>query len=275
MYFSMDEIGIENSEKIKTICSESDRWEFIFNVAETYGFEGIHITPSLYKTFNLDLRKIPDYFSKLKLTFHFGGIYRVVLENDYENLCANFSECFEIAVKHNMHDISIHPPFINKLTLKEKEVSLKYLCRFMDKWLKTAIKEGISLSLESHVSGEFFQFNGLGEYTKFVNAYPELGVLIDIAHNYYDGYSEDEIIQLLPNINVKGMHVSDAIHGVVFDEAELRNRTHLAVGTGGIDFPKILNAFNQIPNIYSVLEIKSNNEGLAKSLDVLIGISKG
>ena len=43
MYFSMDEIGFENTEKIKSIASEADRWQFIYNVAKSYGFGGIFI----------------------------------------------------------------------------------------------------------------------------------------------------------------------------------------------------------------------------------------
>ena len=37
----MDEIGIENAEKIKLIDSESARWQFIYDTAKEYGFEGI------------------------------------------------------------------------------------------------------------------------------------------------------------------------------------------------------------------------------------------
>jgi hypothetical protein len=55
MYFAMDEIGFENTETIKTIASEIDRWRFIYNTTQIYGFDGIHITPSLYKKFRLDM----------------------------------------------------------------------------------------------------------------------------------------------------------------------------------------------------------------------------
>lgn len=50
MYFAMDEIGLENTEKIKLIDNESKRWKFIYEVAKEYGFNGIHFTPSLYNT---------------------------------------------------------------------------------------------------------------------------------------------------------------------------------------------------------------------------------
>ncbi len=52
MYFSMDEIGFENTEKIKILETESLKWKFIYDVAKEYGFDGIHFTPSLYKELN-------------------------------------------------------------------------------------------------------------------------------------------------------------------------------------------------------------------------------
>ncbi len=44
MYFAMDEIGFENSEWIKTIAAESDKWQFIYDTAQAYGFDGIHLS---------------------------------------------------------------------------------------------------------------------------------------------------------------------------------------------------------------------------------------
>lgn len=40
MYFSMDEIGFENTEKIRLIQNESMRWKFIYEIAKEYGFKG-------------------------------------------------------------------------------------------------------------------------------------------------------------------------------------------------------------------------------------------
>ena len=85
MYYAMDEIGIENAQIIKTITSEPDRWRFIYDTAKTYGFDGVHFTPSLYKRFNLDLNNIPDYFQDFKLTFHLGGMY-IVPQNNFDEL---------------------------------------------------------------------------------------------------------------------------------------------------------------------------------------------
>lgn len=265
MYFAMDEIGFENSEKIKMIDSESDRWKFIYDIAKTYGFEGIHITPSLYKSFSLDLNNLPDYFHDFKLTFHFGGVQKITSENEYEVFDKELENGFKIALKHNMHDISIHPPFIYESTQTEKDICLEFFHKVISKWLKIAVQNGISLSLETHVSGEFYLFNGLNEYVKFIDIYPDLGILIDISHNYYDKYSEEEIIHILETKNIKGLHISDALQDVDFEKG-----THLPIGKGTVNFSRLLHYFDKIPNIFGALEIKADNEGVSKSVKKLI-----
>lgn len=264
MYFAMDEIGFENAEEIKKISSEPDRWQFIYNTAAAFGFEGVHFTPSLYETLCLDLGNIPDYFQDFKLTFHLGGLHKITSKSHLDAFNRGLEAAFAIAAKHNMHDISIHPPDTYELAAHEKEICLEFFRKALEKWLKTAIEMGISFSLETHVSGEFFLFNGLVEYTEFVKDYPGLGILIDISHNFYDRYTEDEIIGLLDGKHVKGLHISDALQGVDFVKG-----THLAVGKGKVDFGKILNVFGKIPNLFCPLEIKASNEDIANSLKIL------
>ena len=267
MYYAMDEIGIENAQIIKTITSEPDRWRFIYDTAKTYGFDGIHFTPSLYRSFNLDLNNIPSYFRDFLLTFHFGGM-PLNTESEYETFDRDFSNAFEIARKHKMQDISVHPPGAYNLTTMERDLTLKLLSRAVDKWLKLLMDNGISLSLETHVAGEWFVFSGLYEYGEFVDKYPELGVLIDISHNYYNPqYSEDDIVNILGNRNVKGLHISDALRSAEFEAG-----THLPVGDGTINFPKLLKGFEKFDNLYGALEIKSNNVGIEKSLKKLRNI---
>ena len=265
MYFSMDEIGFENTDKIKSISSEADRWKFVYDAAKSYGFEGVHFTPSLYsKDFRLDLENIPSYFQDFKLTLHFGGLYKITSESSYESFETALAKGFETAKRNNMHDISLHPPDIYEISPAEKSLCYELFRRAIDKWLGIALKNGISLSLETHVTGKYFLFSGLAEYTDFIGEYPELGVLIDISHNFHDGYFEDEIIHHLADKNIKGLHISDALQG-----AELKEGTHLAIGSGTVDFSKLLKCFSHIPNLYSALEIKASNEGVAESLRTL------
>ena len=122
------------------------------------------------------------------------------------------------------------------------------------------MQNNISLSLETHVF-KLFLLNGLNEFTKFIDIYPDLGVLIDISHNYYDNYTEDNIINILGNKNIKGLHISDALQDVDFKKG-----THLAIGNGTVNFAKLLKYFDKIPNLYGALEIKSNNDDINRSL---------
>ena len=265
MYFAMDEIGFENTEKIKSMKTEAERWQFIYNTAKLYGFEGVHFTPSLYgKDFELDLNNIPNYFQDFKLTLHFGGLHKFFTEESFNSFEADLSQGFEIAIRNNMHDISLHPPDIYGISQDEKKLCLEFFHKAIDKWLGVAIKSNISLSLETHVSGKYFLFDGLEEYVKFIDNYPNLGVLIDVSHNYYDGYSEDDIISHLSNKNVKCLHISDALQGADFSAG-----THLAMGSGSINFTKILKGFAHIPNLCSVLEIKATNDDISRSLNML------
>ena len=231
-----------------------------------YGFDGIHLTPSLYsKDFGLDLNHIPSYFQDFKLTLHFGDIHKIISDADYNAFDVALAQGFEIAMKNNMHDISLHPPDIYGISLDEKKLCLQLFHKTIDKWLDVALKSNITLSLETHVSGNYFLLDGLSEYLKFIDDYPQLGVLIDVSHNFYDGYSEDEIINSLADKNVKCLHLSDALQG-----ADFREGTHLAIGSGSVDFTKILKGFSHIPDLYCALEIKASNNDLARSLQQLI-----
>jgi len=92
--------------------------------------------------------------------------------------------------------------------------------------LPIVIKNGISLSLETHVAGDYFLFNGLSEFAAFTDRYPDLGILIDISHNYYNPqYSEEDIINILSGKNVKCLHISDALRSADFEDG-----THRAGG---------------------------------------------
>jgi sugar phosphate isomerase/epimerase len=110
-------------------------------------------------------------------------------------------------------------------------------------------------------------FDGLYEYARFVDKHPDLGVLIDISHNYYDKFSEDDVINILGNKNIKGFHLSDALQDVDF-----RKGTHLAIGDGTIDFSKLLNYFKKFPDLYCALELRASNEGVNQSIKNLKNI---
>jgi len=273
MYFALKCLGNENEEKIIGIASEPDRWKFIYDAAKDYGFDGIHIGSNvgvdLYvEEYKLDLNNIPDYFEDLKLTLHLGGHDKFTCEKDCGLFDKKLENAFKAAVKHKMHDISIHPPVApieaKGFSPDERKTSEEYFDKTITAWEKEALRSNISLSLESHDYGKYFLFDGLHEYARFIDRHPDLGVLIDITHNYYSKYSEDDIINILGDKNVKGLHISDGMRNV-----DIRKGTHLAIGNGTINFSKLLNHFKYIPNLYGAFEIAADNAGIAGSLQIL------
>jgi len=65
----------------------------------------------------------------------------------------------------------------------------------------------------------------------FADKHQDLGILLDISHNYFDNYSEDGIVKFLGCRNFKALHISDALQNV-----DIKKGTHLAIGYGSIDF---------------------------------------
>ena len=273
MYFALKCLGNENEEKIKNIASEADRWKFLYDIAKTYDFEGIHIGSNvgvdLYvEEYKLDLDNIPDYFEDLKLTLHLGGHDKFTCEKDCGIFDKKLESAFKVAIKHKMHDISLHPPTapieVKGFSSDERKISEEYFDKVITTWIKEALRSNISLSLESHDYGKYFLFDGLYEYARFIDKHPDLGVLIDITHNYYSNYWEDDIINIVGRKNVKGLHISDAIRNI-----DIRKGTHLEIGAGTIDFSKLLTHFKDIPNLYGALEIVADNEEIDKSVKCL------
>jgi len=263
MYFSMKSIGFENEEKIKTIKAETDRWQFLYDISKDYGFEGIQFDAVDTVGYGLELNNLPEYFEEFKLTFHFGGHYKIMSQREYDIFNKDLGESFETALKHKMHDISLHPPIdaINGFTIKERKICEEWFDKAMTKLVKETLRSNISLSLESHDYGGAFLFDGLREYARFIDKHPNLGVLIDISHNYYDKFSEDDIINILGDKNITGLHISDSLQNV-----EVRKGTHLVIGEGTINFEKLLGYFGKIPNLCGALELIGNNEGIDRSL---------
>jgi sugar phosphate isomerase/epimerase len=264
MYFSMKSIGFENEEKIKTIKTELDRWQFLYDIAKNYGFEGIQIDAVDTAGWGLDLNNIPEYFEELKLTFHFGGHYKIMSQHEYDIFNRDLSDNLETALKYKMHDISIHPLVSgngNGFTAEEKKICGEWFDKAMTKWVKETLLSNISFSVESHVYGGYFLFDGLHEYANFVGRHPNLGALIDISHNYHMNFSEDDIIHILGDKNVTGLHISDALQNV-----DVKKGTHLAIGEGTMDFEKLLKYFGKISNLCGALELIANNDGIDRSL---------
>jgi sugar phosphate isomerase/epimerase len=265
MIFSMDEIGYENNERIIELKSEAEKWALIFDIARTYGFKGIHITPSLYESFGLHVDRIPLEISEFHLSYHLGGHYNILTEDDCSKFETLLSNSFDIVERHKMKDISLHPPVISGYTSEEKIKSGVLFSNILRKWSAYAKEKNFTLSLETHLYEPYFLFGTLSQYKEFYDTVEDMGILIDISHNFFSGYDEQEVLDTFQGDRVTALHISDAIR---LKDEDLKLGTHLAIGDGNIGFQTILSYFNN-SDVFAVLEIKSTNAKLKDSLDRL------
>ncbi|MDR0928597.1 MAG: sugar phosphate isomerase/epimerase [Oscillospiraceae bacterium] len=265
MIFSMDEIGFENAEKIIAMRRDAEKWAFLLDTARTYGFTGIHITPSLYASFGLSVEAIPSDVDAFHLSYHLGGLYRILSADDYAKFEALLDRSFAIAERHKMRDVSLHPPVIEGFTAEEKLKSSDLFAKILRKWAASAKEQGFTLSLETHLYEPYFLFGALAEYKAFYDEQADMGILIDISHNYFSGYGEQDIIDMFQGDRVVALHVSDAVQRA---DGDVKRGTHLPIGNGQIDFQKMLPHYNS-PDMFAVLEIKATNAQLQDSLNRL------
>jgi sugar phosphate isomerase/epimerase len=265
MYLAMDDLGDDNIEKIMRINNEMDKWKLISDSANRYGFSGIQINPSDYsKRLGLSLNRIPGFIDKFRLTYHIGGVATLESEEDYKNLNNHILEALNISAEYGVEDVSFHPPFISDDADTIRDRSKRYLSRLIESWIPKFIDKNITLSLETHVTSKYFVFKGLRDYSNFVSNFKDLGVLIDISHNFYDKYSVDEILNTLSGLNITGLHLSDAI-----PDAEFNTGTHLPIGKGEVNFRKIVEYFNNKPNVYGALEIRGSSTEILESVNII------
>jgi len=265
MYLAMDDFGDDYVEKITRINSEMDKWKLVSDIADKYGFTGIQINPSDYsKRLGLSLNQIPSFINKYRLTYHIGGIATLESEEDYKNLDNHISEALDISAECGAEDVSFHPPIISDGTEIIRDKSKSYLSRLIESWIPKFIDKNITLSLETHVTSKYFVFKGLRDYSQFVSNFEGLGVLIDVSHNFYDKYSVDEILNTLSILKITGLHLSDAA-----PDAEFKTGTHLPIGKGDVNFQKVIEHFNNKPNVYGALEIKGSSTEILESVNIL------
>lgn len=265
VYFAMDEIGLDNVSRLRLIDDKDEVWSEIARIAAGYGFEGVQFTSSLYEgKLGLSLRQIPEIFRRYRLTFHIAGIRPLASDRDEAELEALLQESLEIASENGMEDVSLHPPRLASAGDGDRQSVRATFRRVLKKWMPRYVDQGITLSLESHSGGKFFVFDGLSEFSAFVDEMPGLGVLADLSHLWNDGNGVDDIMLALKDRRVTGLHLSDALARV-----EVTKGTHLAVGEGEVDFSRILPQYSIDDSVYGVLEVKAESCQIKHSLDML------
>ena len=265
MYFAMDEIGLDNVSRLCLMDDKNRVWSEVDRIAAEFGYEGVQFTSSLYeRKLGLSLEQIPDMFRRYRLTLHIAGIRPLASDRDVAELEGLLQGSLEIASQNGMEDVSLHLPRLADANDGGRQPVRAVFMSILKKWTPRYVDQGITLSLESHSGGKFFVFDGLSEFSAFVNEVPGLGVLADISHLWNDGNGLGDIVLMLKGRRVTGLHLSDALARV-----EVTKGTHLCVGEGEVDFSQILPLYSGDDSVYGVLEVKAESRQIKQSLEML------
>lgn len=264
MYFAMGDIGFDKLEKLMALSHESEKWQFLSRTADEYGYEGIQVSDSYYKKLGLFIDVLPDCIRKFKVTYHVGSLYDLSADEQYSAYKSAIAAAYKSAISNGIEDVSIHPPYLPPERYEYRGASKERFTSVIETFLPKFTDEGITFSVETHVGGKVFLFHKLEEVVLFSSSYPALGILIDISHNFNDGRSVKDTLEIFRETKITGLHISDAIA-----RAEISKGTHLPLGKGEIDFREVLEPFIDSNHIYGALEIKSLSSGIKESLRIL------
>jgi len=270
MYLALHDLGDENLKILDQMENATEKWSHIAHIASDFGVHGIQISP-YYRKWGFELTSIPHQLKdKFLLTYHLGGIYPICDQESKQKLDGVIANSLEIAAKNGMKDVSLHPPcFLDKtITPELRAQSKKVFMSLLKEWLPRFLAQKITFSLETHVTSSVFTFDGIHDFRDFVLELPGLDILIDVSHNYYDGYDIQDLLSILQPLTITGFHLSDSIRGV-----ELGEGTHLPLGKGNIDFKIIADRFNPDNTVYGAFEVRGSSEGITKSITHMKALS--
>jgi len=257
MYFALKSIGKDNEEKINCLTSISDKWQLIDRIAKHDGYDGIQFSNPFY---GIPIDNPPGYIKEYRLAYHLDYTADFTQDGEMEKYNSIIKEGLLCAVENRMEDVSLHPPIAWHKDHRRRDEFQKKFANIIETWLPMFESEGIALSVESHVGGNVFLHSSLEKYAAFMARYPKLGALIDVSHNFNDGRIISDIIKIIGDLKITGLHLSDAISG-----AEVGIGTHLPVGNGEIDFSDFLKYYVHY-NVYGALEIRATSQIISESL---------
>jgi sugar phosphate isomerase/epimerase len=275
MYLAIDDLGDENVATISACQTEHDKWQHIAACATAFEMAGIQIGPHYRTEYGISLLAIPEVIRRsFRLTYHLGGIYHLVTSEDEQLAHTQLADSLVIARDNGMEDVSVHPPVVANMAVTPPYVrhhaptlqrqSQERLATLLHTWRPRFADHGITLSLETHVTESVFVFSGLPEFARFIAELPGVGVLIDLCHNYYDGYEVPDVLTWLQACTITGIHLSDAVR-----RNDLASGTHLPLGQGEIDVSPVLDRFSGDDSVYGAFEVRGSAEGIAQSVVIV------
>jgi sugar phosphate isomerase/epimerase len=178
---------------------------------------------------------------------------------------------FKYCAKRKTEDVSIHPGLLANVSLNSSNLpdkspeyrseSKECLKRLLVMWLPRFLDQGITLSLETHVTSAYFVFQGISDFQDFVLGVPGLGEFADISHNSFDCYAVAGLLKYFQPLSITGFHLSDAATEKGFPDG-----THLPIGKGHFDFISLISGYKRDNKIYGALEVRGSAQAISDSL---------
>ena len=128
---------------------------------------------------------------------------------------------------------------------------------------------GVGLSVRSDILGQTVVFQGLADYVDFINELEQIGALVDLSNVYYQGYSENDLLEALSRLPVTGFYVSDAFPG------KAAAGTRLPVGEGLMGLERILAGYAKQDNVFGALSVEASFEEIQASLQRIMAFRHG
>ncbi len=246
--------------------------------ADSWGFKCFQVGP-LNAFANIEaerLRQLLDHYD-MERNVHVGGLYDAerfaATEEEYERAQREIHYGVELCRKLSSALVSFHPPFCAAKDFRDKALLSKSRTRFLklvEKEVEFASDNGVTMALESFCYRPFI-FNGLDDFMQFVSHFrpAKLGVLLEVGHLFHAGFNLDEAISTFKN-GLLDIHVHDATLG-----GDFRKATHLPIGSGSIDFSRLIAALRKVGyDGWLTLEIHGNERKIIESREYLENLVK-
>jgi len=258
--------------RTKSIPSNAELLKLVEKAA-SMGFKAIQIGP-LTGYVDIEgerLRKALDSL-KMERNVHVGGIFDAeslaTAEREYKRVRKQIRGAVTLCNEIVATLVSVHPPFFRTTGEANDELLRKARTRFrrlLKDEVDFASRKNVKVALESFCYPPFI-FRGLDEFSRFIEQFPpeKLGILMDAGHLYQAGIDLDEAVHLFKR-RLLDIHVHDAMR-----DKDYREATHLPIGKGTIDFPRLIDLLRQVSyDGWLTLEVRGNEQELVRSREYL------
>lgn len=213
------------------------------------------------------LRVVLDKYG-MERNVHVGGLYDAekfaVSEAEWARAQTDLHRGIELSVEVSSPLVSFHPPFFKSTNWHDGVLLSQAKARFLkltEKKVNFAHNNGVKIALESFCYPPFI-FADLRDFMRFISRFrsSELGVLLEVGHLYNAGFNLDEAIGAFGH-RIFDVHVHDAML-----HEDYRKATHLPIGSGTIDFPKVIDSLREVNyDGWITLEIHGNESQILES----------